>query len=197
MLGISFLREIVLKEYITHTGVILRRLRKEIIKTLRQTGKLGEQKDGMDMSIISIDKNTNKMQYSGAINSLYIIKSKPIETDTYSILRFDDKNNNSKFLYEIKADKMPISIFVKMEKFTAHELQLEKGDIIYLFSDGYADQFGGDNGKKFKVRTFKQLLIDNADKSMSEQKKILQNTFENWKGNNEQIDDITVVGIMI
>ncbi len=215
MLGTSFLREIVQKEYITHTGVILRKLRKEIIKALKQTGEQGEQKDGMDMAIISINYETNVVQFSGANNPLYLITNDELRitnTDSTAVKLFDnpesfkedisDKNlkskiQNLKLLYEIKPDKMPIAIYEKMDSFTTHEIQLEKDDQLYLFSDGYADQFGGTKGKKFKYKPFKQLLIDNCKLTMQEQKEILEKLFEEWKGTNEQVDDITVVGIKI
>jgi len=200
MLGTSFLREIVQKEYITHTGVILRKLRKEIIKALKQKGEMGEQKDGMDMAIISIDHETNIVQFSGANNPLYIIKSgtlkvKSEENNTIKLYELDELSTFK--LYEIKPNKMPIAIYLKMDKFTTHEIQLEKGDQLYMFSDGFADQFGGPKGKKFKYKPFKRLLLENADKPMTEQKEILNNAFIDWKGNYEQIDDVVVIGLKI
>ncbi len=84
-----------------------------------------------------------------------------------------------------------------MDKFAAHEIQLQKGDILYLFSDGYADQFGGENEKKFKYKPFKQLLLKNAGKPMEVQKEILNNIYEAWKGDLDQIDDVVVLGIKI
>ena len=192
MLGISFLREIVTKEYITHTGVILRKLRKEIIKTLKQTGESGTQKDGMDMAIISIDHETNILQYSGANNPLYIINPNRKEWPQEAIPF--DKNL---WAAEIKPNKMPIAIYEKMGNFTTHELQLQDGDKIYMFSDGYADQFGGEKGKKFKYKHFKHLLLENSEKQMAKQKEILSQVFDEWKGNAEQVDDVVVVGIKI
>jgi len=192
MLGASFLREIVQKEYITHTGVILRKLRKEIIKALKQKGEVGEQKDGMDMAIISIDHETNICQFSGANNPLYIINPNRKEWPQEAI-SFGEGLSGA----EIKPNKMPIAIYEKMDNFTTHEIQLEKGDQLYMFSDGYADQFGGPKGKKFKYKAFKRLLLENADKPMQEQKEILNQAFENWRGDLEQIDDVVVVGIKI
>jgi len=198
MLGSSFLREIVQKEYVTHTGVILKKLRKEIIKALKQKGEMGEQKDGMDMAIISIDHETNIVQFSGANNPLYIIKSGKLKIETEmdnAVKEFELDETSAYKLYEIKPNKMPIAIYEKMDNFTAHEIQLEKGDQLYMFSDGYADQFGGPKGKKFKYKPFKRLLLRNADKPMTEQKELLNTAFDNWKGNTEQIDDVVVVGI--
>ncbi len=196
MLGASFLREIVEKEYVTHTGVILRKLRKEIVKALKQKGESSEPKDGMDMAIISIDYDTNIVQFSGANNPLYIVANKPIEG--YSPLQGLEN------FYEIKADKMPIAIYEKMNRFSTHEIQLSKGDILYMFSDGFVDQFGGANnaireagGKKFKSKPFKRLLSEIRNKSMLEQKEILNTTFENWKSDLDQIDDVVVLGIKL
>ena len=92
---------------------------------------------------------------------------------------------------------MPVAIHVYMESFTYNEIQLEKGDCLYLFSDGYADQFNGKTGKKFMNKRFKELLITNADKTMDEQKQILENTIVEWMGDTEQTDDITVMGLKI
>ena len=196
MLGVSFLREIVQKEYVTHTGVILRKLRKEIIKALKQTGEAGTQKDGMDMAIISIDHETNIVQFSGANNPLYILTNRKLD-NLEPLKDFDN-------FYEIKPDKMPIAIYEKMDNFAAHEIQLEKGDQLYMFSDGFADQFGGPDtssrqagGKKFKYKPFKRLLSENRDKPMKEQKGLLNSAFETWKGNLDQIDDVIILGIKI
>ncbi|MFC2104318.1 tetratricopeptide repeat protein [Bacteroidota bacterium] len=189
MLGISFLREIVQKEYITHTGIILRKLRKEIIKSLKQKGETGEQKDGMDMAIVSINHETNMVQFSGANNPLYVLTKRKLK-DLEPLKDFES-------FYEIKPDKMPIAIYEKMDNFTTHEIQLEKGDQLFMFSDGYMDQFGGPKGKKFKYKQFKQLLSENRDKPMNDQMTVLDKTFEAWKGNVEQVDDIVVLGVKI
>ena len=198
MLGVSFLREIVNKEYITHPGVILRKLRKEVITALRQKGDETGSQDGMDMALISINHDTNKLQFSGANNPLYIIRKGELDQTNDKIVKFDlnGKKNGYNF-YEIKPDRMPIAIYLKMDKFTTHEIELQKGDNIYLFSDGYADQFGGPNERKFKYKQFKELLFENVDKPMSEQKVILEKAFREWKGDIEQIDDIVVLGIKI
>ena len=194
MLGVSFLREIVMKEYITHPGVILRKLRKEVIKALKQKEEIGGQKDGMDMAIISINHETNIVQFSGANNPLYIITERNIQGFKNLEGLVD---NSDKLFYEVKPNKMPVSIYYKMDNFTTHEFKLEKGDILYMFSDGYADQFGGEKGRKLKYKAFKKLLIENADKPMIEQKEILNKAFNNWKGDLEQIDDVVVLGVKI
>ncbi len=177
MLGTSFLREIVVKEYMTNPGIILKRLRKEIIHTLKQKGTSGEQKDGMDMALIAINKDNLESLYAGANNPLYLVRNGE--------------------LIEIKGDKMPISIHIRMEPFINNNLKLEKGDCIYLFTDGFADQFGGPKNRKFMYKQFKDILLLNCHKSMAEQKEIIESAFDNWRGDGEQIDDVTVLGIKI
>ena len=98
-------------------------------------------------------------------------------------------------IIETKANKQPIGKFDNPQPYNTHTIDLQKGDAIYLFSDGYADQFGGEKGKKFKAKAFKELLISIQEKSMEEQKSIIDETFENWKGNLEQLDDVCVIGL--
>ncbi|MBI5218310.1 MAG: tetratricopeptide repeat protein [Bacteroidia bacterium] len=205
MLGTSFLREIVQKEYMTDPAVILRKLRKEIIKALKQKGVEGEQKDGMDIALVSINKETKLLHYAGAHNSLYVIASEAQRNE--AILHrqiasppLADRNDDYQ-LHEVKADKMPIAIYDLMNNFTNHEIQLHQGDMIYMFSDGYIDQFGGPHRKKFLSKNFRELISNISSKSMIEQKEILDTTIENWKTGYEikydQTDDITVMGIKI
>jgi ligand-binding sensor domain-containing protein/serine phosphatase RsbU (regulator of sigma subunit) len=179
MLGISFLREIVIKECIINPDIILKRLRTEIIYALKQKGTSGEQKDGMDMVLVTINIETLKIQFAGANNPLYIISS---------------LNNE---LIKINGDKMPVAIHEHMENFTNHEFQLQKGDSIYLLTDGFEDQFGGPNCKKFMSKQLKELLASNSQKSMSEQNQVLEKSLKEWIGEGEQTDDITVVGLRI
>ncbi|OFX27917.1 MAG: hypothetical protein A2033_01905 [Bacteroidetes bacterium GWA2_31_9] len=164
MLGISSLYDIVKQENCPSTASgILDKLRSKIINVLSQTGKEGEQKDGMDMSFGILDTETKVLEYAGANNPLYIIRNGE--------------------LIEYKADKMPIGIYGGKENtpFTNHTIQLEKGDSLYMFSDGYVDQFGGSDGKKFKSKHFKELLLSIQDKPMEEQKEILLKKHLAWK----------------
>lgn len=183
MLCISLLNEIVKQQEITRADIILNELRDKVIHSLQQKGIQGEQMDGMDISLLLINNKTYKCHWSGANNPLYIVSSK------------------SKKLEELKPDKRPIAIYPDMKEFTNHELVANKGDIFYLFTDGYSDQFGGERGKKFMSRNFKNLLAENAHKPMSEQGEILDTTIEEWKSaygaGLEQVDDITVLGIRI
>jgi len=134
-------------------------------------------RDGMDLAFCAIDKESLKLTFSGAKNGLYIIRKSE--------------------LIELKGDKQPIGYSEHAKAFTMQTFQLEKGDMIYASTDGYADQFGGERGKKFKYKPFKDLLIDISTKDVDVQEEILTDTFYNWKGNLEQLDDICIVGIRI
>jgi serine phosphatase RsbU (regulator of sigma subunit)/tetratricopeptide (TPR) repeat protein len=198
MLGTSLLKEIVQKEYITHPGVILRRLRKEIISALGQKGVTGEQRDGMDMALISINQQTRVLEYAGAFNSLYLVRPKEMAgPGIANLILFETDEKFDHNLFEICADKMPIAHYDKMDKFTTHEFKLLKGDNIYLFTDGYADQFGGPKGKKFKYKPFKRMLLENAKLPMEQQHKILSETLDEWMGAIAQVDDICVMGLRV
>ena len=193
MLGAAFLNETVDKEYITQPAVILRRLRKEVIRFLQQRGEYGEQKDGMDIALCSIDYENMKLQFAGANNPLYLVRD-----STRTKLDFENQLSNDEYnLYEVKGDRMPVGIHDKMENFTLYEIDILKGDILYLFSDGFADQFGGPERKKFQYINFKKLLLKYCTRSMEEQKLNISKALEDWQGNNDQIDDILVIGIKI
>jgi serine phosphatase RsbU (regulator of sigma subunit)/Tfp pilus assembly protein PilF len=177
MLGIAFLNEINGTEELHSPARILDLLREKITKELGQSGESGESKDGMDISLMRLNLKTNAMEWAGANNPLWIIQD-------------GDRK-------EIKADKQPIGFSHQPKPFTNHPLQLNKGDMIYLFSDGYADQFGGEKGKKFKYKNLFDLLSAMKDKSMSDQKQKLSETFESWKGKLEQVDDVLIIGLRL
>ncbi|MFC2103824.1 tetratricopeptide repeat protein [Bacteroidota bacterium] len=178
MLGFAFLNEIVNKERDLKANEILNYLRDYVKKSLRQTGKEDEAKDGMDIALCIIDSDNLKLQYSGAYNPLYLIRNDDFIT--------------------LKADRMPIGIhIIEKESFTNHEIDIQKDDIIYIFTDGYIDQFGGPKSSKFKLTPFKEMLISIKDRSLSEQKKLLEEEFNNWKGQRDQIDDVLIMGIKI
>jgi len=177
MLGVSSLNEI-FGSHSNHltASKILNMLREKIKYSLHQTGKEGENKDGMDMALCIYHKNKNLIEYAGAYNPLYLIR--------------DNK------LQEYKADRMPIGIYhVEKESFTNHEIPIKKGDVIYIFSDGYADQFGGPGQTKFKTGNMKKLLMEISSQPMSKQREILVERFYKWKGELDQLDDIIIIGI--
>ncbi|NSW46564.1 MAG: SpoIIE family protein phosphatase [Bacteroidales bacterium] len=201
MLGISFLNDIVKKKEITIPSEILNILRTYIIEALKQTINLNSQKDGMDIALIAINKTTLQCQFAGANNPLYLVKKIENESSSahqpFFLSSHQITNSLTHQLIEYKGNKMPVAIYEHMEDFTNHEIQLQQGDMLYLFSDGYADQFGGEHGKKFMYKRFKELILANAHKPMNEQKQAFEETIVQWIGNEEQTDDITVVGIKI
>jgi len=178
MLGVSMLNEIVNKEGRQGASEILNQLRVKIKLSLNQTGERNEQKDGFDMALCVIDLENRKMDFAGAYNPLYLMR------------------NNE--LVEIKADKMPVGIHIKeKESFTTHKAELEPNDIIYIFSDGYTDQFGGEYNQKFSKKSFKKLLIKIHQEPLKNQEQILSDKFDEWKGDLDQLDDVLVFGIKI
>ncbi len=177
MLGVSFLNEIV-NEKTTTPHEILNKLRRSVKQTLGQTGRSGEAKDGMDIAMCVLDIDNMKLQFAGAYNSLLLYRDCE--------------------LIEYKADRMPIGIHIKeKDSFTIHEIDLQKGDTFYIFSDGYPDQFGGDKGRKFKTKSFKELLLNIQKFPMDRQKNILHDKTMEWRGDIEQVDDIIVIGIRV
>jgi serine phosphatase RsbU (regulator of sigma subunit) len=176
MLGISFLEEIISYRKISNSALILNELRKEVQRALHQKGIRDEAKDGMDISLCVIDNFRKIIQYSGANNNLYMVR-------------------NGEFS-ECTADRMPIGIYDLEDKdFSAHDIPYLNGDMIYMHSDGYADQFGGPDHKKFKSSTLKTLLTEIYNLPLPQQKEVLEKRFSDWKGNNFQIDDVLVMGL--
>ncbi|MBN4077665.1 SpoIIE family protein phosphatase, partial [bacterium AH-315-C20] len=153
------------------TGKILDKTREIVIEEFENSAD--EVKDGMDIALCSLDGN--KLEYSGAHNPLWIIRKGEI--------------------LETKANKQPIGKFDNPIPYTTHSFELEKGDSIYIFSDGYVDQFGGVRGKKFKAKSFRDLLLRIQDKPMAEQQELINEAFEEWRGDLEQIDDVCVIGV--
>ena len=152
-----------------------------------------EVKDGMDIAVCAVDLMDRKVWFSGANNALYRITSE--DTKTAEGLKVVSSGNRK--LVEYAANKQPVGSYEHMVPFTTVEIQLEPGDCIYLFSDGFADQFGGEDGKKFKYKPFKQLLLDIEAKEMDSQKDILDTEFERWRGNLEQVDDVCIIGLRV
>jgi serine phosphatase RsbU (regulator of sigma subunit)/ligand-binding sensor domain-containing protein len=177
MLGISLLNEVTGKSRMDSSGEILNHLRKKIKTVLRQEGKDMEQKDGMDIALCIYDFENYTLQYSGAYNPLYVVR------------------NNT--LTEYKADRQPCAVHIIENDFTTHEIQIQKNDIIYSFSDGYSDQYGGENNRKYMSKNFREYLLKISHEPMEKQKELLDNNIETWKNDREQIDDITVIGVKI
>jgi serine phosphatase RsbU (regulator of sigma subunit) len=195
----SILNEVVMEKGIIKTNVILDEVRKGIIKSLNQRGNPGEQKDGMDAALCSYDKEKNILSFSGANNPLYLIRkgNEPLKYFNGTEAK-PDIIDQDHVLFHIRPDKQPIGYHGgKEHPFTEHLVQLNKGDSLYLFSDGYVDQFGGIKGKKFKSKQLKYLLLSIQDNNIEDQKYILDKTIEDWRGDHEQIDDICIVGFRV
>lgn len=171
ILGISFLYEIVNET--PNPAEILTRLRTKIKKIFNTFNS--DSKNGFDIALCTINTDTNILKYSGAFNPLYLIREKE--------------------LFEYKATRNPIGFCYKEKKFEEIEIKLQQNDMLYLFSDGFRDQFGGEKGGKLKSKKFKQLFLEHADKPMLEQKKEIDFAFHKWKNNLEQVDDVTILGI--
>lgn len=177
-MGISTLNEIIANNQNLKANTVLDLLREKTKRSLHQTGKEGEATDGMDIAFCVLDKKKNILQYAGAYNPLFISQKGEIK--------------------EYKADRMPIGIHYGEESaFTNYVINLTKGDTIYLFSDGFTDQFGGPEGEKYKKSNLKKLLSEIYYRPMVEQRNILEAELEKWKGDADQIDDITIIGVRI
>jgi serine phosphatase RsbU (regulator of sigma subunit) len=181
IVGYNILKQAVTNNNLTTPALILDVLNEGVSETLHHghEHEEGQAKDGMDVSFCTIDYNTLELQYAGAYNPLYIVRNGQ--------------------LLQTKADKFPIGFFLGEEKkkFTNHTVQLQSGDTVYIFSDGYADQFGGPFGRKFMAIPFRVLLMDINKEPIEKQKQILNKNIEEWRGNLDQVDDILVIGVKI
>jgi len=180
IIGNNALNAAVREEGLVTPSLILDYLNETVSDTLRQkTDETMGIKDGMDIALISLDLNAMKLEYAGAYNPLYILR--------------DGK------LFDTKGDKFPIGISIddRLRKFTNHELELHSGDVIYIFSDGYADQFGGPLGKKFKYDNFRSMLYEVHTMQPKEQLRTVRDRFNKWRGGLMQLDDVLLIGIRI
>lgn len=174
VLGINLLNELVENKGVLNPSEILNELRSGIIAAFDKEGKSSEYKDGMDISIIRIDRNTNTYVFAAANNSVYHISAADLE--------------------ERNANRQPVGYSHELNPFTNHEFSYQKGDLLVLFTDGFADQFGGPKNKKFRYKPFRDLLVE---KQTEDLEKALSAAFESWKGSLEQVDDVCVLGIRL
>jgi serine phosphatase RsbU (regulator of sigma subunit) len=171
LLNISFLNEALNEKHINEPHEILNHVRKRLIQTISQEGA----KDGMDAVLICYNKSNGTVTYAAANNAPLLINGSHLEL--------------------LKKDKMPVGMGEKHESFTLQNLQVKKGDTLYLFTDGYADQFGGPAGKKFKLKQLESVLTGLQSLSMVNQQSGVDTAFENWRGQLEQVDDVCIIGI--
>tara|TARA_R110001592_G_scaffold279316_2_gene546747 strand:+ start:613 stop:2664 length:2052 start_codon:yes stop_codon:yes gene_type:complete len=199
MLGIGFLNEIVIENGIIKPNEILNELRSKIIKALVKNKADIEQKDGMDISLCILDKNTNTLEFSGANNSIWILKNHAdLSTEEIENSKTIIHPTNEKAIIEIKADKQPVGAYTEnIRPFKSSYVKLNKDDVVISFTDGYPDQFGGVKGKKLKYKPFKQFFLDNSSHSLENLKLNLEHSFNDWKGDLEQIDDVCVVAVKV
>tara|TARA_R110001592_G_scaffold60311_3_gene183307 strand:+ start:3982 stop:6030 length:2049 start_codon:yes stop_codon:yes gene_type:complete len=211
------------REYgLTDPGEILNKTREIVVAEFEKSEE--DVKDGMDIALCSLRFNVQGsmlkkqtrnlkpetsalLEYAGAHNPLWIIRSCHSSLDEPVLSEIEVESPNDKIagqarnddyeLIEIKANKQPIGKFDNPEPYTTHSIELQKGDTVYIFSDGYVDQFGGEKGKKFKAKAFRELLLSIQEKSMEEQKLIIDEAFESWRGELEQIDDVCVIGVRV
>ncbi len=178
MMAISKLNESIIEKNLALPNEILENVRKGIITSLNPEGSETESQDGMDCVLCAFDFKNSELKFAAANNPLWHVRDGQ--------------------LTEYPPDKMPVGKSPKeKDPFTLQEIKLKKGDIVYIFTDGFADQFGGPKGKKFKYKQLQELVLSNINKPMEEQKEILDAEFEKWRGNLEQVDDICVIGIKV
>ncbi|MCE3228166.1 MAG: stage sporulation protein [Bacteroidetes bacterium] len=176
LVGHNILKDIINNTDIVKPSEIMDRLREGVVNTLHADKSGKETKDGMDMTLCCINYDTLELQFAGAFNPLYIVRNGT--------------------LVEHKANKFPIGAFVgEKSNFDNNTLKMEKGDQVFVFSDGYADQFGGPRGKKFMVGNFRKLLTEISTLDPAEQKQRLDTTLTTWQGDQEQVDDVLVIGV--
>ncbi|MBL7883619.1 MAG: tetratricopeptide repeat protein [Bacteroidia bacterium] len=179
IVGHNLLNQAVKEHQLREPAKVLDEVNKGVTETLRQYEEESTVKDGMDIALCCLNTDTLELQYAGAFNPLWIISENQFQ--------------------EIKADKFPIGTFIgeRLSSFKNNSIQLKEGDCFYLFTDGYADQFGGEKGKKFKYRQLQDLLLKNCNKKAPEQKDVLEQTFVKWIGQLEQVDDVLIIGINV
>ena len=175
MLGVTLLNEIINGRHILQPDQIIENLRQGIIKSLKQVAEEDSIKDGMDIAVCVVDFDKNILWFAGANSPLYLVRGGE--------------------LIHYRADKMPVAIHYKMDPFTLHKIDLQKGDAFYIFSDGYADQFGGPKQKKFMSMQLRETLVSMAAMPMLRQGERLNEIFEEWRGDSPQIDDVTMIGV--
>ncbi len=196
MLGITMFNDLIGDNCYDAPGAILDSLREKVKGMLMQQGNNEEQKDGMDLAIAIYNKTTRELHFAGANNPLYIIRNKNVpeqkELEAYASI-----DNGDFRLFELKGDKQPIGTHWEEKPFRTTSVYLKEQDSFYMFSDGYIDQFGGVDRKKFKSMNFKKLLLSVQKEPLDIQRQTLEQTYDQWRGDYEQIDDVVVLGVKV
>ncbi len=195
IVGNNLLTQTITEKQVKSPAEALSFLNEGVSKTLKQNAKEGIVRDGMDIALCALGVDAGELQFAGAKNPVYIVRKKEEVIEDVPAKAENDEYN----LYEIKGDKQPIGYQSEgaLKPFTNHKVGIRKGDMIYVFTDGYADQFGGPKGKKYNYRKFRNLLLEVANLPMQEQKKVLVESFSQWKGDLEQVDDVLVIGVRV
>ena len=201
VVGANSLNRCLMEFELEEPGQILNKLSELVKETFDKTDS--DVRDGMDMALCCIDKKTRELTFSGAYNPLWIIREDDSNAQN-EFERFNVIEKKNKTFIEVKSNKQPIGYSYKPEPFLTTTIQLKENDMVYLFSDGYADQFGGTDveviakgGKKFKTPNFKELLLTLSHKPLDDQLNIIEETFDTWKGELPQVDDVCVIGVRI
>lgn len=196
IVGHNGLNQAVNEYKLVHPGEILDKLNDLVENTLHKSED-SNVKDGMDIALCTLDLSKNVMEFAGANNPMYLVRPKGRNFELNGETQKVSIETDAWCLYEIKANKQPIGAYVNRVPFTNHTIELQNNDSVYIFSDGYPDQFGGRDGKKFKYKPFKELLLKIQNESMQEQSRILDEFMTEWRGEHEQIDDICVIGLRV
>jgi len=196
MLGVTLLNEQFRTSGVRTPAEILGNLRTKIKEILVQEGTVNDQKDGMDMAIVIINPEKSELRFAGANIPLFLVRMKEHYPDTESDLHLAMEVADYG-LFKMKADRQPVGAYWEEEDFTNRTIKLKDRDSLYLFSDGFRDQFGGKNRKRLKANRLQKLILSIQEARMELQKRLLEDAFEKWRGSNEQIDDVCVVGIRI
>ena len=202
LMAFNMLENIILMKEFSQPSLILDELNAQVVSILHQQTENASAKYGMDITLIEIDRKKNKVEFAGAHNPLLILSQNENFSPVGEMPKAEGEGKSDtlrhkavNLLSEIKADKTTIGM--ALQKFTNHTLTVKKGDMLYLFTDGYPDQKGGPFNKKFFSTTFKELLASVSQRNCKEQQETLKSTFNSWKGSTEQIDDVLVMGIRI
>ncbi len=196
IIGYDGLNRAIIDYELTRADKIVSALNEYFTETLKETGSI-DVKDAMDVALCVLNKEKSQLEFTGARNALYLVRKSDKkltvnQQETDPVLSSEDN-----YLFEVKPDRKSVEPSETAESFTNHHIQVSKGDTIYIFSDGFTDQFGGPDDKKFGFKRFRETIVSLQNFEMRAQRKKLEETLREWKMSNEQVDDITVIGVKI